>query len=370
MGLYADITPPARAAGLRLTHVDEMLCNRIDAVNKRIGEGRSLPFKGMNVSFESEFLVPPKTLSIWSKKRSQCLPADQFLAAVSADEYAAIGCKIVTDAGMAQKLEANTLPRPDGGFPTQPECVREYFKFRAKAKKDVAAHFPESRYQRYSEHVHFSFKDANGRAVENLDPRFIKLLEASLAVHWQVARPLVTAVGALIDANPPRYSSHAYINSIGTRPEVNDRSLDEVGDFTSFIVRREEPRKHHYEIRRTLPGPDAVVRGLPFNPMLVTQGLLAASVNVAMAAYSNPALESTLLAEARKVEEKPNAYGQDVNALIREISQNPILNHPDSIGQDIGLALAQEMSSHINDNAGYREMIADARRQQRGNRRG
>lgn len=362
MALYEDITPLASAASLKLTHIDHALCQRIEDSEKKFATNTRLPFTGLNVSFECEFLVPPKNLSIWSKKRRLCQKGDDILATLRPAEYADIGCQIVKDRDMAVKLEGNTLPHNGGRYPGQTECIKEYFQFRKKLEEDIAVAFPDHRVQRYSEHVHFSFKDNAGNPVKNLDPRFIELLEASLTVHWQVGRPLVTAIGMLTEAQPPRFN-HPYVNQIGTRLDID--SDDEI----NFIVRRESAENHHYEVRRTLPGPDSTVRKLPYSPMLMTHALLACSVNTALSAYSNPALATQLMAEAGKVRQHPNAYSQDVNGLIREIAKNPIFNHPDSMGSEIALALAQEISSHVNDNPGYRDMINEAKRRNRGNRR-
>ena len=160
---------------------------------------------------------------MWSTRRSQSLPATTFLQAVTAQTYSALGSQIVTDEGMAQKLDAHTVARPDGSYPNQREAIQEYFNFRAAAQQDVAGNFPDRRYQRYSEHVHFSFKDAQGQQVHNLDPRFIKLLEASLETHWQVARPVVAASKALTDANAPRFE-HSHINQIGNSQALTARN--------------------------------------------------------------------------------------------------------------------------------------------------
>jgi len=339
--LYSDIKPLAEGASLKLSSLDEALCRRIEASEKRLAENTQLPFKGLSVSFEHEFLVPPKPLSIWSKKRSACQKADTVMEELNPSEYAAIGCRIVKDGDMEVKLEGNSVPDANGHFSVQSGCIKDYFKFRSKLTHDITNAFPDHRVQRYSEHVHFSFRDGDGNSVTNLDPRFIELLEASLIVHWQAARPLVTSMDMLTDPHPPRFS-HAYINEIGTRLGVE--SEDEI----KFIVRRESPENHHYEARRTLPGPDSSNRKLPYSPMLMTQALLASSVDVAVAAYSNPELATQVMAEAERVREHPYAYGHQGNILIQEIAQSPILNHPDSLGPEITLSLAQEMNRHLN----------------------
>ena len=337
MALITDIMPLATVAGLRLNRIDEMLCGRIDAVTNNISANGKLPFKGLNVSFESEFLIPPEDLPFQFENRNPCIPAREFLAGADQDAYAKHGCKIIVEDGIIKMLEAQSH-HSDGSYSSQTESIREYFQFRSQAKQDVDRLFPKHRYQRYGEHLHFSFRDGNGKIAENLDPRFIALLEASLRVHWQAARPLVTAKRALVDVNAPSMPQRPCINRVGVR------TGRETGDLNHFFVKRDEPNKHHYEIRRTLPGYDTEQRQqLVCNPMLFAQALLAASVNVALSAYGDPALEASLLTEAEKVEQAPAAYGLRIDQLTQEMRQNPILNHPASIGAELVSVLVQEM---------------------------
>lgn len=339
MTLFTDIKPLAVKAGVQLHPIDEMLCERIDTVSANLSRNNQLPFNGLNVSFESEFLIPPEDLPFRFENRNPCVPAREFLAGVDPNTYAKFGCKIIVEDGIVKMMEAQSH-HSDGSYSSQSECIREYFQFRSQAKQDVDRLFPKHRYQRYGEHLHFSFRDATGKNVENLDPRFIALLEASLKVHWQAVRPLVTAKRALVDVNAPTMPQRPCINEIGVR------TGKETGDLNHFFVKREEPHKHHYEIRRTLPGHDTPERHIPCNPALFTHALLAASVNIALAAYSDPALESSLLTETKKVEHAPAAYGLNIDELIQEMRQSSILNHPASIGADLMSALIQEMDKN------------------------
>ena len=346
--LAEEILPIAQHAGLKLNLSDTLLCARIEQCAKSISKHEISGISRLNTAFESEFFIcKGEVPNIRKLPSTGNLDVETFCKSMNKATYQSLGCEITSENpdgschGSLHKLEARTIF--DKKWPDTIEGLKKYFLFRSALQQDIKQRFPEYKYHRYSEHLNFSFANSDGTQVKDsqLDPRFRKLLEASLRCHWHAAFPLIDNIER---RNIRKDCTSASLNLVGEDSDMDYYfCIREAKKTNSNIT---IPDVNRYEIRRTMPGPDRPKRHLPSNPMIAAQALLSASVNFAMEAYKNQETEALLKTQLDALETSP------ATQKPADLRASPILNHPASLGAEATMSLFYALKHHQRNRAG------------------
>ncbi len=341
--LYDQFVPLVAGTPMVLGDTDRLLCDRIErsALHPR---HNPLRIGGLFASFETEFFV---------ESLGRTMSLEHFSEMADPSRAEAIGYNLVKTGG--PKIEARSLPSRDSDghdiYLNQPGSIYQYFECIGELDQQ-AARSPGFYFYRDYDHVHFSLMGEDASQVRNVDPNFIRLFEASLIAHLQAARPLLLSAEQLTATRPEETDS--YINRIGAR---NDNAPGVIADLECFVVRRENPQDHHYELRCTYPGPDG---RLSVNHMLVAHALLTASLDMALAAREDPALEHRIMQASREAQSEQHACacGLSFPNVIGEMRASPILNDERSFGPDLTKQLAHCVAAAEGIDIGKVDMIA------------